>query len=114
MASGILGKIEPGASTYKTLYKPSSVTAAIAISIQSRNSSPGTIRVALVQNASSDPTPGDGEFIIYDLPIGSAGTPEGHIDITGHVISSGNNGQVVVWSSIIDVDFLVTGIEEAV
>jgi len=114
MASGILGKIEPGASTYKTLYKPSSVTAAITISIQSRSASAGTVRVALAQSASTDPTPGDGEFIIYDLPIGIAGSPEGHIDITGHVISSGNNGQVVVWCSIVDVDFLVTGIEEAV
>jgi hypothetical protein len=115
MASGILGKIEPAATTYKTLYKPSTnKLAAVTISIQNRSASTRSVRVALAQAAGSDPTPADGEHILYNRTLAAAGDVDGldNIQITGHVVGKAGEDQVVVYASGIDVDFLCSGIEE--
>ena len=115
MATGILGSIEGTTTTYKTLYKPGTgKVAAITISIQNRAAATRTVRVALVQDASSDPTPADGDFILYDRTLQAAGDADGldNIQITGFVVGKAGEDQVVVYPSGIDVDFLCSGVEE--
>lgn len=116
MASGILGSIEPAATTYTTLYKPSTgLVAGVTIQAQNRSASTRTIRIALTQDAASNPAPADGDFIIYDRTLAAAGDTSfgDSLQITGHTLGASGNDQVVVYASGIDVDFVCTGIEES-
>lgn len=115
-SGGILGGLEPAATTYKSLYRPASgVLATVTVTACNRSASTRTIRIAAAASASADPTPGDGTFKIYDRQLAAAGDPDGKdvLQIAGIVLLGTNNDQVVVYASGIDVDFTCDGITEA-
>ena len=116
-SGGALGGIEPQATTYRTLYKPASGTlAVVTVTACNRNASSRTIRIAVAQNANTDPTPGDGTFKTYDRVLQAAGNENGMdvIQYTGVVLNGSNNDQVVVYASGVDVDFTCDGVTETV
>ena len=114
-SGGVLGGIEGTTTTYKSLYRPAAgVIATVTVSACNRSASTRTIRIAVAQSASADPTPGDGTFKIYDRTLQAAGNANG-LDIlqyTGIVLNGSNNDQVVVYTSGIDVDFTCDGVTE--
>jgi hypothetical protein len=114
---GVLGGLEPAATTYKSLYRPGSgVLATVTVTACNRNASTRTIRIAVAQSSSADPTPGDGTFKIYDRTLSAAGDSLGQdvLQITDIVLNGTNNDQVVVYTSGVDVDFTCDGITESV
>lgn len=116
VSGGRLGAIEGTTTTYKTLYKPASGTlATVSVQVCNRFAGTRTIRIALAQSASTDPTPGDGEFLVYDTVIQAAGdaSDRDKLLLSGLVLFGTNNDQIVVYTSGIDVDFKVFGVTEA-
>lgn len=115
--TGRLGSITPGATTNKTLYKPGAglVAAGLVLNICNRNSSDVSVRVAVVQNAATDPAPTNGEYVLYDRLIKAKGDASfaDALQLTGLCLANANNDQIVVYASTTGVDFVVTGIEEA-
>ncbi len=116
--TGRLGSQAPGATSYKTLYKPGTglVAAGLVLFICNKGSADDTVRVAIAQSASADPTPSASEFILYDHTIKAKGDPNfaDQIQITGIALANANNDQIVVYSTTgTTTAFNVTGIEEA-
>jgi hypothetical protein len=116
--TGRLGTVAPTAAAYKTLYKPGAglVAGGIVIFICNKAAADDTIRVAIVQSASADPTPAASEFILYDHVIKAKGDPNyaDQIQITGICLANVNNDQIVVYSTTgTTTAFNATGIEEA-
>lgn len=117
VSGGVLGGIEPAATTYKSLYRPAaSVLATVTVTACNRAAATRTIRIAVPQSSSSDPTPGDGTFKIYDRTLQAAGNGAGFdvVQVTGIVLNGMNNDQVVIYASGVDVDFTCDGITEAI
>lgn len=115
IGGGILGSIEGTTTTNKTLYKPSTgVLAAVTVNACNRSASTRTIRIAIVQDAGSDPAPADGDYLVYDTVLQPAGDPDNRdkLSISGIVLLGTNNDQIVVYTSGIDVDFSTTGVTE--
>ncbi len=114
-SGGILGSIEGTTTTYKTLYKPASgVIATVMVTACNRSASTRTVRISITQDAASDPTPADGDMMIYDRILQAAGNVDGKdvLQLTGIVLNGTTNDQVVVYTSGIDVDFTATGVTE--
>lgn len=115
IGGGRLGAIEPAATTWKTLYKPASgLIATVTATVCNRSAGTRTIRIAQVQSASSDPTPGDGEMKIYDRTLQAAGNADGRdvLQFTGIMLNGSSNDQLVIYASGIDVDFTCDGVTE--
>lgn len=116
MASGILGRLKPGAAAYKTLYKPSGVVAVVSVSVCNQATSNDTIRMGVVQSASTDPTPSVNEFVCF----GSLVTASGDAGLADRAmfgpyeLNSSTNDQIVVYSGHGDVSFVATGDEGTV
>lgn len=112
--SGILGSLEPAASTWKTLYKPGSgIIASCDVAMYNRASASRTVDVALVQDASTDPTPGDGtRFKTLTLEATGDSNNKDGATVTGITLDNAGNDQIVIRASGIDVDFVCAGIEE--
>lgn len=73
MASGRLGALKPAATTYKTLYKPTSAIAHCSLLFCNQTDTSDTMRVAIVQSGSTDPTPSSAEFIAYGADVKAGG-----------------------------------------
>lgn len=115
IGGGRLGALEPAATTYKTLYKPASgLLATVTATVCNRSAATRTIRIAQVQNASTDPTPADGEMKIYDRTLAAAGASDGKdvLQLGGLVLNGNNNDQLVIYAGGADVDFTCDGVTE--
>lgn len=110
---GRLAAIEGTTTTWKTLYKPGTgVQATVNVKVCNRKASTRTFRIAQVQSASTDPTPGDGEMLTYDTTLQIAGDTDNRDKFTYSRIclNGDNNDQVVVYVSGDDVDFIADGV----
>jgi hypothetical protein len=116
MASGRLGAVKPGAAAYKTLYKPSGVVAVVSVSLCNQATSDDNFRLAVVQSASSDPTPAAAEFVAYDALVKAKGdtTFADRAMFGPYELNAANNDQLVGYSTNGNVSFVVTGDEGAV
>ena len=115
-SGGVLGGLEPAATTYKSLYRPAvGVLATVTVTACNRSASSRTIRIAVRSENAVDPTPGDGNFKIYNRTLAAAGDADGKdvLQISGIVLFGTNYDQVVVYASGVDVDFSCDGISEA-
>lgn len=113
MASGRLGAIKPSATVYKTLYKPAGAIAVVSVSFCNQGGSNDNIRIAIVQSASTDPTPAVGEFVAYGALVKLSGDSGfGDRGMVGPFeLNSANNDQIVVYSTGGNVSFVCTGDE---
>ena len=117
ISGGILGSIEGTTTTYKTLYKPASgVLAVVSLSALNRSAATKTIRISITQDAGSDPTPIDGDFLVYNTTLAAAGDTNGKdkLSISSIVLNGTNNDQLVVYTSGVDVDFSCSGVTETI
>jgi len=115
VASGRLAAIEPSVTTWTTIYKPgATVQATIDVHVCNRKNATRTIRIAQVQNASINPTPGDGEMRVYDTSLAAAGDADDRdkASLRGLLLNGANNDQAVVYVSGDDVDFIAEGVTE--
>jgi len=116
MASGRVGAVKPGAAAYKTLYKPSGVVAVVSVSLCNQAASDDNFRLAVVQSASTDPTPAVAEFVAYGSLIKTAGDT-GFADramFGPFELNGANNDPLVGYSTGGNVSFVVTGDEGTV
>ena len=113
MASGRLGALKPAATTYKTLYKPSGCVAVVSVSLANQSATDDNFRLAVVQSASTDPTPANTEFVAYGSLIkGSGDTGFADRAMFGpYELNSANNDQLVVYSVNGTTSFVCTGDE---
>ena len=117
VSGGILGSIEGTTTTYKTLYKPASgVLATVTVNACNRSSSTRTIRISITQDAGSDPTPIDGDFLVHSTVLQAVGDPDNldKLSFSGIVLNGTNDDQIVVYTTGDDVDFNVFGITETI
>lgn len=104
MASGILGRSAPSATTNTTVYTvPASTLATVTIAIVNRDTGSGTVRVAIADTG----TPADSEFIEYEATIASHGV----LERSGIVMSAAK--RVVIYASSANFSVTVYGFEEA-
>jgi hypothetical protein len=117
MASGRLGALKPSAAAYKTLYKPAAgVVAVVSISFCNQSASADTVRIAVAQSASTDPTPATTEFVAYGSSVAASGDSGfGDRAMFGpYELNGNNNDQIVVYSVGGNISFVCTGDEGAV
>jgi hypothetical protein len=102
MATGRLGVADLSAATNTTLYTvPASTFAVVTLNVVNRGASAANIRVAIAASA----TPGDSEYIEYDVSL----APKGVLERMGLVLDAGK--LLVVRSSATSVNAIVYGIE---
>ncbi len=113
MASGRLGAVKSAATTYKTLYKPSGCVAVVSVSMCNQAAIDDAVRLAVVQSASTDPTPAVAEFVAYASLIKASGDQSfGDRAMFGpYELNSANNDQLVVYLTGGNVSFVATGDE---
>lgn len=116
MASGRLGAVKPGATTYTTLYKPSGVVAVCTVQACNQSTSDDSIRIAVAQSASTNPTPASTEFVVYDGLIKAKGDTgfADKISSPAFELNAASNDQIVVYSTSGNVSFVCTGDEGSV
>lgn len=112
-----LGALKPAAATYKTLYQPSGTKMAVCtVQFCNQATTDDNIRIAVVQNASADPTPATTEFIAYDSLVKASGDT-GFADRGESPqirVYAGQNDQIVVRSTNGNVSFVCVGEEGTV
>jgi hypothetical protein len=102
MATGRLGVADLAAATNTTLYTvPASTFSVVTLNVVNRGSTAANVRVAVASAA----TPGDAEYIEYDVSLAAKGV----LERTGIVIDAGK--LLVVRSSAVNVNAVVYGIE---
>jgi hypothetical protein len=102
MATGRLGTADLAAATNTTLYTcPVSTFAVVTVSVCNRGSTSANVRLAIASSA----TPGNAEFIEFDVSLAAKGV----LERTGIVLDAGK--LLVVRSSAVDVNAVVYGIE---
>lgn len=113
MASGRLGAEKPAATTYTTLYKPTDAIAHCSILFCNQNDASDTMRIAIVQSGSTDPTPASEEFIAFNADVKAAGDEAfGDHGMVGPIeLNSVNNDQIVVYSTGGNISFVCVGKE---
>ena len=113
---GVLGSIEGSSAAWKSAYQPAAgVIATVMISLCNRAAATRTVRIAVPQTATVDPTPGDGDMLVYETPLSAAGDADDRdkLQITGVVLNGTTLDQVAFYASGVDVDCVVTGITES-
>lgn len=109
--SGILGQVNPAATTWRVLYTNSESPAAVAVVNLNAVETAGaeaTIRVAVMQSGTSPVSPSANEYIEYDTTLAA----NGGVERSGIVL--GNGQLLAVYASTADVAFSAWGITEAV
>jgi hypothetical protein len=102
MATGILGTSNLSATTNTTVYTvPSSTFAVVTVSICNRSASTISVRLA----ASTTGSPGVADYLEYGTQI----LANGVLERSGIVLEAARN--IVAYSSAVDVNVVVTGIE---
>lgn len=105
---GILGQSTPGAASITTIYtSPTLRCASAALNVCNRNSSPTTIRVAIVSAGGSPVT----TYLLYDETLPPAGQPGSWSEMRAVVLGPGESLQV--YSQLASCDFTLTGVESA-
>lgn len=105
---GRLGAIECTSGSWKTLYKPAAGTRAAGyVHFANRAAATRNIKIAVVQSASTDPTPADGETFLSTRQL--AANPDNVsgkdvLDAGPIALNGDNNDQVVVHADGVDVD----------
>lgn len=104
MATGILGTSNLSATTNTTVYTvPAGTFAVVTVSICNRSASTISVRLA----ASTTGSPGVADYLEYGTQI----LANGVLERSGIVLEAARN--IVAYSSAVDVNVLVTGIETA-
>jgi hypothetical protein len=104
MANGRLGTADLSANTNETLYQvPDGFYSVATINVCNRGTNTAAVRVAVCTTE----TPGNAEYIEFDVQL----APKGVLERTGVVIES--NAYVVVRSDQASVNAMVYGIETA-
>lgn len=99
---GRLGTADLSAATNTTLYTcPSATFTVCTVNVVNRGASAANIRIAICDTS----TPGDDEYIEYDVSLASKGV----LERTGIVVDAGK--LVVVRSSAVSVNAVAYGIE---
>jgi hypothetical protein len=99
---GRLGTADLSAATNTTLYTcPSATFAVCTVNVVNRGASAANIRIAICDTS----TPGDDEYIEYDVSLAAKGV----LERTGIVVDAGK--LVVVRSSAVSVNAVAYGIE---
>jgi hypothetical protein len=102
MATGILGTSNLSATTNTTVYTvPSGTFAVVTVSICNRSASTISVRLA----ASTTGSPGVADYLEYGTQI----LANGVLERSGIVLEAARN--IVAYSSAVDVNVVVTGIE---
>jgi hypothetical protein len=102
MATGILGTSNLSATTNTTVYTvPASTFAVVTVSICNRSASTISVRLA----ASTTGSPGVADYLEYGTQI----LANGVLERSGIVLEAARN--IVAYSSAVDVNVVVTGIE---
>jgi hypothetical protein len=104
MANGILGQSDVAATTNTTVYTvPADTFSVVTLNVVNRSTAPRTVRVAL----SASGTPGNSEWIEYDVEI----LANGVLERTGLVLDATKN--IVVYADSLGCTACVYGIETA-
>lgn len=102
MATGILGTSNLAATTNTTVYTvPASTFAVVTVSICNRSASTISVRLA----ASTSGSPGVADYLEFGTQI----LANGVLERSGIVLEAGR--AIVAYSSAVDVNVVVTGIE---
>jgi hypothetical protein len=104
MATGRLGVADLSAATNTTLYTvPASTFSVVTVNLVNRGATAANVRIAIASSA----TPGDSEYIEFDVSLAAKGV----LERTGVVMDAGK--LLVVRSSATSVNAVVYGIETA-
>ena len=102
MATGRLGVADLAAATNTTLYTvPASTFSVVTVNLVNRGATAANVRIAIASSA----TPGDSEYIEFDVSLAAKGV----LERTGVVMDAGK--LLVVRSSATSVNAVVYGIE---
>jgi hypothetical protein len=102
MATGRLGVADLSAATNTTLYTvPASTFSVVTVNLVNRGATAANVRIAIASSA----TPGDSEYIEFDVSLAAKGV----LERTGVVMDAGK--LLVVRSSATSVNAVVYGIE---
>lgn len=106
MATGRLGNLDLGATSYTDLYTvPADTFAVASVSLVNRTSSGITVRVAVTTTSGGVGSPNLSEFIEYDVTI----APKGVLERTGLVLDAGKI--ISVYASATGISAVAMGIE---
>lgn len=113
MASGRVGAVKPAAATYTTLYKPTSAVAVVSVSFCNQGAVDDTVRIAVTQSASSNPSPATTDFVAYGSLVKASGDPSlaDRAMFGPYELNSASLDQIVVYSVGGNVSFVCTGDE---
>ena len=108
----ILGTANPSAATNTNLFTVtlSSYVQLVSLTAANRSANPVTIRIGIDVGGNGTDTPGDGEWLYYDLSV--EGNATLLLDVT-QGMWLGTQDDLVVYATTQDIAFVASGIEYA-